>query len=141
MSEQLTAAAPAHRRGPAALQTRGFRQLAVAWLFTNLADSALYLMVAVWVKELTGSDGAAALVFVALGLPTLVAPFIGQLADRVSRKWLLAVANGLMVPVLLSLLLVRGAGDLWLIYAVTVVYGAMAYLTASAHSGLARAPL
>ena len=44
MSEQLTAASPtptARRRGPAALRTRGFRQLAGAWVFTNVAGSAL----------------------------------------------------------------------------------------------------
>ncbi len=137
MSEHLTTASP-RRRGPAALQQRGFRQLATAWVFTNVADSALYLMVAVWVKELTGSDGAAASVFVALGLPTLLAPFIGQLADRVSRKWLLAAGNGVMAAVVLSLMLVREVRELWLIYAVTFVYGAMGYLTASAQSGLVR---
>ena len=141
MSEQRTAAIPAptaHRRGPAALTTRGFRQLAGAWVFTNLADSALYLMIAVWVKDLTGSDGAAGFVFAALGLPTFLAPFIGQLADRVSRRWLLAAGNAVMVPVVLSLVLVRDARELWLIYAVTFVYGAMGFLTASAQSGLVR---
>lgn len=126
------------RRGPAALRKRGFRQLAGAWVFTNVADSALYLMLAVWVKELTGSDGAAGFVFVALGLPTLVAPFIGQLADRVSRKGLLAVGNAVMVAVVLTLVLVRDADDVWLVYAVTVVYGAMGFVTASAQSGLVR---
>ncbi|MEE6281721.1 MFS transporter [Georgenia sunbinii] len=129
--------APA-RRGPSALRHRGFRQLSVAWVFTNVADSALYLMVAVWVKELTGSDGAAAAVFAALGLPAFVAPFIGQLVDRVSRKRLLAVANALMAPVVLSLVLVTGPGDLWLVYVVTFAYGAMGYVTAAAQSGLIR---
>src|SRR5690625_2807488 len=137
MSDQLTATA-ARRRGPAALGKRGFRQLAVAWLFTNVADSALYLMLAVWVKELTGSDGAAGFVFAALGLPTFLAPFIGQLADRVSRRWLLTVGNGTMALLVLSLVLVRDARDVWLIYGVTFVYGAMGFLTASAQSGLVR---
>ncbi|HLT82898.1 MAG TPA: MFS transporter [Phototrophicaceae bacterium] len=141
MSEQLTAPAPVaphRRRGPAALGKPGFRQLAGAWVFTNIADSALYLMVAVWVKELTGSDGAAGFVFAALGLPTFLAPFIGHLADRVSRKWLLAAANGVMAPVVLSLALVRDARDIWLIYVVTFVYGAMGFVTAAAQSGLVR---
>ncbi|WP_324653384.1 MFS transporter [Georgenia sp. H159] len=138
MSEQLRVAAAPRHRGPAALRTRGFRQLAGAWVFTNIADSALYLMVAVWVKELTGSNGAAAFVFAALGLPTLLAPFIGQLADRVSRARLLAVGNGVMVPVVASLALVGDARDIWLIYVVTFVYGAMGHLTASAQSGLVR---
>src|SRR5690606_32778623 len=66
------------RRRPAAWVHPGFRRLALAWVFTNLADSALYLMVAVWVKELTGSDSAAAVVFVMLGVPAVAAPFLGQ---------------------------------------------------------------
>src|SRR5690606_5658029 len=66
----------------------GFRRLAGAWVFTNLADSALFLMAAVWVKELTGSDVAGAFVFVALGLPAVLAPFLGMLADRLPRKHL-----------------------------------------------------
>ncbi|WP_454085515.1 MFS transporter [Georgenia sp. Marseille-Q6866] len=132
------ATTPQRRRGPAALSRRGFRQLTVAWVFTNAADSALWLMLAVWVKDLTGSDGAAASVFVALGLPTLLAPFIGQLADRVSRRSLLAAGNAVMVPAVLALALVRDADDVWLVYAVTFVYGAMGYVTASAQSGLVR---
>src|SRR5690625_1720576 len=129
---------PTGRRGPAALRHRGFRQLASAWVFTNAADSALYLMLAVWVKELTGSDGAACAVLATLGLPALIAPFLGQLADRVSRKWLLAVGNLAMALVVLSLVLVGGAEDVWAIYAVTFLYGAMGFLTASAQSGLVR---
>lgn len=133
----MTTPAPAHR-GPAALRHRGFRQLSVAWVFTNVGDSALYLVLAVWVKELTGSDGAAAAVFVALGLPALLAPFIGELVDRVSRQWLLVVANAVMAPVVLTLLLVDGRDQVWLIYLVTFLYGAMAYVTAGAQAGLIR---
>lgn len=126
----------AHR--PRAWHRRGFRQLSRAWFFTNVADSALFLMVAVWVKELTGSDAAAAMVFGAFGAPALAAPFIGQLTDRVSRRRLLVAANLLMVPAVLSLLLVSSPAGLGLVYAVMVSYGAVGYLTASAQSGLVR---
>lgn len=126
-----------HRR-PAAWVHLGFRRLSLAWVFTNLADSALYLMVAVWVKELTGSDGAAALVFVMLGLPALVAPLLGQVADRVSRRGLLVGANVAAAGVVASLFLVDSASWVWLLYAVVVVYGAMGYLSAAAQSGLIR---
>lgn len=126
-----------HRR-PVAWEHPAFRRLALAWVFTNLADSALYLMVAVWVKELTGSDGAAALVFVMLGLPAVVAPVLGQVADRFSRRRLLIGSNVAMTAVVATLLVVDSARWLWLLYAVIVAYGAMGYLNASAQSGLIR---
>jgi MFS family permease len=108
---------------------------------TNLGDSALFLMVAVWVKELTGSDVAAGFVFVALGLPAILAPFIGMMADRMPRRRLLVINNVALVPVVLSLLLVSGAGQLWLVYAVVFVYSAAGYVTASAQAGIIRAML
>jgi MFS family permease len=127
-----------YRRRPAAWEHAAFRRLSVAWVFTNLADSALYLMVAVWVKELTGSDGAAAMVFVMLGLPAVVAPVLGQVADRLSRRRLLIGSNCGMTAVVATLLLVDSAAWLWLLYAVVLAYGAMGYLNAAAQSGLVR---
>lgn len=138
----MTAAAA--RRGirpPIAWSAPGFPRLAAAWVATNLGDSALFLMVAVWVKELTGSDVAAGFVFVALGLPAILAPFIGMMADRMPRRRLLVINNVALVPVVLSLLLVSGAGQLWLVYAVVFVYSAAGYVTASAQSGIIRAML
>ncbi|GAA5207673.1 MFS transporter [Microbacterium kyungheense] len=132
------------RRGlrlPLAWSAPGFPRLAGAWVATNLGDSALYLMIAVWVKELTGSDIAAGFVFVALGVPAILAPFIGMMADRMPRRRLLVINNAVLVPVLLSLLLVSGAEQLWLVYAVMVVYSAAGYVTGSAQSGIIRAML
>lgn len=120
------------------MRHRGFRQLTAAWVFSNAGDSVLFLMLAVWMKDLTGSDAAAAMVLVTIGLPALLAPFLGQLADRVPRKPLLVAANGMMVPISLSLLMVEAADRIWLIYAVTFLYGSMAYLTAAAQSGVIR---
>src|SRR5690606_4554101 len=133
-----TGAARWYRRRPAAWVHPGFRRLALAWVFTNLADSALYLMVAVWVKEITGSDGAAALVFALLGVPAFVAPFLGTVADRVSRRRLLVGAYTGIALVVASLFLVQSAAWLALLYAVVVAYGAVGYLTAAAQSGLLR---
>ena len=126
------------RRLPTAWQHRGFRQLCGAWVFTNLADSALFLMVAVWVKELTGSDSAAAMVFAMFGIPSLLAPFLGQVADRLSRKWLLVGSYAVVAVVVGLLLLVDSPAGLWLIYVVMLVYATVAYLTAAAQSGLVR---
>ncbi len=129
---------PRASRRPTALRHPGFRQLARAWFFTNVADSALFLLVAVWVKDLTGSDTAASLVFATLGLAALASPFMGQLADRLRRQRLLVVANALMAPTVLMLLLVGSSAQLWLVYAVILAYGIVGHLTGAAQSGLVR---
>ena len=128
-------------RAPVAWSAPGFPRLAATWVATNLGDSALYLMIAVWVKDLTGSDVAAGFVFVALGLPAVLAPFIGMMADRMPRRRLLVLNNLALVPIVLSLLLVSGASQLWLVYAVVFVYSAAGYVTASAPSGSIRSML
>lgn len=127
-------------RRPTAWTAPGFRRLATAWVFTNLGDSALFLMAAVWVKELTGSDVAGAFVFVSLGLPALLAPFLGMLADRVPRKRLLVISNAALTPVILTLLL-TGADTVWIVYVVVFVYSAGGYLTGAAQSGIVRGML
>lgn len=132
-AETTTAARPA-----SPMRRPEYRRLMVGWFATNLGDSALYLVLAIWMRELTGSDAAAALVFLFLGLPALLAPFAGQLADRMSRRRLLVGTNLGTAAVVLALLLVDGPERAWLIYAVTFLYGLAAYLTAAAQSGLLR---
>ncbi|SED59046.1 MFS transporter [Jiangella alba] len=123
---------------PSALAHRPFRRLTVAWTFSNFGDSALYLTVAIWAKDLTGSNAAAGLVFLMLGLPVFLAPLAGQLADRLSRKRLVAVVNVVAAAGVLALLAVDDAADLWLIYLVTFGYGWVGYVTSAAQSGLLR---
>jgi MFS family permease len=106
------------------------------WALINLADSTLFLTLAIWVKDLTGNDSAAGLVFAALVLPALLAPLTGNLADRVSRRRLVIAAALVAAATVLALLAVRGPGQLWLIYLVTVVYAAIGYVVAAAQSGL-----
>lgn len=116
----------------------GFRQLTRGWVVINIADAALFLMVAAWVKDMTGSDSAAAGVLVVIGLPAFVAPFLGQVVDRHSRKRILVVTGILMVPILMMLGLVDGVPKLWLIYVIMFVYGCSGHLVAAAQAGLVR---
>ena len=121
-----------------ALSVPAFRRLTLAWVFSNFGDSALFLTAAIWVKQLTGSDTAAGLVFVALGLPALLAPLTGRLADRFRRKPLLVINNLGAAAVVLVLLGAQSADHLWLIYLIVFVYATSNYVTSAAQSGFLR---
>jgi len=125
------------RRRPAAWVHRPFRRLTVAWITANLGDSALYLMAAVWAKDLTHSDAAAGIVFAVLGLSTLLAPVMGHLVDHASRRTLLIVGN-LIGGGVVCLLFLLTADRLWLLYVVIFAYGALGTLTGAAQSALLR---
>ncbi|MEU1937276.1 MFS transporter [Streptomyces coeruleorubidus] len=103
---------------------------------SGFGTSALWLASGVWVKDLTGSDGLAALCVLALWLPTLAGPLLGTLADRVRRKPLLIGLNLLLGALLLTLVAVDAPGDLWLLYAVLFVYGAAGVVHDAAESAL-----
>ena len=121
-----------------AMRHASFRRLTLAWFTTNIGDSALFLVLAIWVRDLTGSDSAAGMVFAALGLPALLAPLAGQLADRISRLRLLIGTNVGVAVVVLSLLTVNAVTHLWVIYVVAFSYGLAGYLIGAAQSGLLR---
>ncbi len=118
------------------LRHRDARLLLAGQSLSLLGDRAMFLALGVWVKSLTGSSAAAGLVFFAYGLPGLTAPAAGLVVDRVRRRHLMIVADLAAALVLLSLLAVHGRGQLWLIYAVTVVYGGVGVVFGSAQSAL-----
>jgi MFS family permease len=76
-----------------------------------------------WVKSLTGSNGKAGMTFFWMVIPTLFAPLYGMLIDRVRRRPLLVWGNVASAAIVLPLLLVRDASDVWIIYAVAFCYG------------------
>jgi MFS family permease len=69
-----------------ALRDARFRRLAAGQALSSFGDSALYLVLAIWVKDLTNSNGAAGAVFFALGAMSLLAPAGGVLVDRVRHR-------------------------------------------------------
>ncbi|MFD7242705.1 MFS transporter [Streptomyces massasporeus] len=103
---------------------------------SGFGTSALWLASGVWVKDLTGSDGLAALCMLAMWLPTLAGPLLGTLADRGRRRPLLIGVNLLLGALLLALVRVDAPGDLWLLYAVLFVYGAAGVVHDAAESAL-----
>src|SRR2546427_791345 len=99
-----------------------------------LGDSAMFLVLGIWAKDLTHSNAAAGLVFFVLILPSLFAPFAGLVVDRVRKRPLLIGVNCIMAASVLLLLFVHDRGDLWLIYAVAALYGAAGAILGSARS-------
>lgn len=73
---------------------------------SGFGTSALWLASGVWVKDLTGSNGLAALSVLALWVPTLLGPPLGTLADLLPRKPLLVALNLGPAALLLTLLAV-----------------------------------
>jgi MFS family permease len=113
------------------------RRLLVGQALSSFGDSALYLSLAIWVKELTGSNGAAATVFFALGATALLAPFGGYLVDRVRhRRRLLIATDAVTATAVLALVFVHSRADLWIVYAVIVAYGLSATVIGPATSAL-----
>ncbi|MEU3101942.1 MFS transporter [Streptomyces griseoflavus] len=105
-------------------------------VISGFGTSALWLASGVWVKDLTGSDGLAALCVLAMWAPTLAGPLLGTLADRVRRRPLLIATSLLMAGLLLTLCGVGSPGGLWLLYAVLFVYGASGVIHDAAESAL-----
>ncbi|MET7295224.1 MFS transporter [Streptomyces griseoloalbus] len=105
-------------------------------VISGFGTSALWLASGVWVKDLTGSDGLAALCMLAMWAPTLAGPLLGTLADRVRRRPLLIGASLLMAGLLLTLCTVDSPHGVWLLYAVLCVYGAAGVVHDAAESAL-----
>jgi MFS family permease len=99
-------------------------------------DNVLVLVAGVWVKTLTGSNGAAGLVAFFVVLPTLFLPLVGVLTDRVRKRRLMIATSAVMAAVTPTLLFVQGEGQVWLIYLVMFAHGTGIIIMSSAESGL-----
>jgi MFS family permease len=118
-----------------------FRQPGFGLLFSGLVasmlgDSLMLIVLAVWVKDLTGSNAAAGMTFFCMALPTLLAPLVGIYVDRVRRRPFLIGGNLASAVAMLPLLLVRDGGDVWIIYSVAFCYGISMVALAAALNGL-----
>jgi MFS family permease len=113
---------------------RDARVLLLGWGLSMLGDSAMFLVLGIWAKDLTHSNAAAGLVFFVLIVPSLFAPFAGLVVDRMRKKPLLIGVNCVMAVAVLLLLFVHDRGDLWLIYVVAALYGAASVILGSARS-------
>jgi hypothetical protein len=101
-----------------------------------LGDSAMSLVAGIWVKSLTGSSSLAGLVSACVYLPSLFGPVGGVIADRVHRQRLLIRLNIASALVLLALLAVRSAAEVWIIFVVMTWYGIVLMVSDPAESAL-----
>jgi MFS family permease len=101
-----------------------------------LGDLSLSLAMGVWVKQLTGSSGAAGLTFVAFLLPQLASPLAGMIVDRTRRRPLLIAVNLASALAVAPLVLVHDAGDVWMVYAVSLALGTSAMVQGAGQSAL-----
>jgi MFS family permease len=118
------------------LEVRDARIFLFGWTVSQFGDWAMFIVLAVWTKDLTGSNSDAGLVFFALALPSLFSPLSGLVVDRVRRRPLLIGVYCAEAIGVLALLFVHSRKDVWIVYAVTVFYGATGTLGQSARSAL-----
>lgn len=107
----------------AAFAQPGFKRLFTGLSTSMLGDSIMLLVLSIWVKTLTGSSAMAGFTFFFMTLPAIFAPLAGTWLDRVRRKPLLVWGNIASAAAVLPLLLVRDAGDVWIIWTVAMLYG------------------
>lgn len=124
---------------PGASDVHRTRNLAL-WLcgvsLSLFGDCALWLVAGLWVKTLTGSDGAAGLTFLAYLAPGIIAPLFGLVVDRVRRKRFLIVLNLVLAPAMCLALFATSRSDVWIIYTVLLISGLGSSLHAAAGSAM-----
>jgi len=123
------------------LSYRDARLLVGGQTLSAFGDWAMFIVMAVWMKTLTGSSARAGLVFLVLGLGAFAAPLGGLLADRVRRRPLMIACDLVLGVSVLLLLLVHDRGDAWLIYLVALLYGAVGMVFYPAQTALLRVML
>jgi MFS family permease len=119
-----------------AFRQPGFPRLYAGLTASMFGDSVMLLTFSMWVKTITGSNAMAGLTFFFMVIPALFAPLLGILIDRVKRHPLLVwghVASGIGV---LPLTLVRGEGQVWVIWIVAAMYGVSFIVLPAALNGL-----
>jgi MFS family permease len=120
---------------------RDARLLLAGQSLSAFGDWAMLIVLAVWMKSLTGSSALAGLTFFVYAAGSLLAPLGGLLADRVRRRPLMIVSDCVLGAFVLVLLLVHDRSDAWLIYAVAFVYGALGTVFFPARAALLKVML
>lgn len=114
----------------------GFTRLYLGLGASMLGDSIMLLVLSIWVKTLTGSNAMAGLTFFFMVVPALFAPVLGMWVDRVRHRPMLVWGNVASAVAVLPLVLVRDAGDVWIVWSVAFLYGVSFVVLPAALNGL-----
>lgn len=123
------------------LAGRNMRVLLAGQTMNMLGNSAMTVMLGIWMKNLTGSSGRAGLVYLVLTVSAFLAPVTGFVVDRFRRRSVLIINDTLAGLVIALLLLVHGRSEAWLIYLVAGAYGVSGNVYRAARGGLLRSML
>jgi MFS family permease len=118
------------------IRIRNARLYLLGDVVSTLGDSALWLALAIWVKELTGSSSRAGLLIFCYAIGGLASPAGGVIADRFRRRPLLIWSNLTGAVVVLGILLVHGRSQLWIVYLVVFCYGLVGSVIGPAQTAL-----
>jgi MFS family permease len=125
----------------ALLARRDFRILIAGQTVSMFGDWMMFFALAIWAKQLTGSNSAAGLVFFVLAVASLAAPLGGLLVDRVAKRPLMIATQLILAAVMCLLLFVHDRGDIWILFLVTGLYGLFGDVFAAARSAMLKAML
>jgi MFS family permease len=120
----------------AVFRVAGYPRLFLGLTTSMLGDSVMLLVLSMWVKTLTGSNAQAGFTFFFLAVPALFAPLLGVWVDRLPRRAVLVWGHVLSAAMVLPLLLVHDAGDVWLIWLVAFLYGVSFVMLPAALNGV-----
>jgi MFS family permease len=123
------------------LRRSDVRLLLTGQALSMFGDWMMIIVLGIWTKELTGSNGAAGLVFFVFALAGLVSPVGGLVVDRFAKRPLMIGSHLTLAAVMCLLLFVHDKSDVWLIYVVTALYGLGGDLFAAARSSMLKAML
>jgi len=115
-------------------KTRDARVYLIGQSFSLFGDTAMFLALGIWVKELTHSNADAGLTFLFYPLAALFSPIAGMVVDRVRRRPTLVCVNFLSAALVMLLLLVHNASDVWIIYLTMFLYSFAGNFIGSAQS-------
>ncbi len=96
----------------------------------------MYIVFAIWAKQITGSTASAGAVFASFIIPSLLGPLAGNLIDGLPRQWTIFATNLVMATGILGLLGATRPERVWLIHAVAMLYGLGYVVYTAARAGI-----